>query len=93
MSKTKKHCCDMMGLVLSRARPGDRLGLMVDTLWSLKTGRCRETTVLRFHKAPRGDKSEFARATLVEINYCPFCGKARCSGKTPGKIADGRRRS
>jgi hypothetical protein len=64
----------MMKMVLGRARPDDRLGLMVETLFRVRDGAPRDTIVLRFRKAPKGDKSEYASATLAEINYCPWCG-------------------
>ena len=87
-----KNCCDGMRMVLARPRPGDRLGLMVETLFRVRDGKPRETIVLRFRRAPRGDKDKFAGATLIEINYCPFCGKILRGGKAPGKITDGKRR-
>lgn len=70
-----KPCCDMMKMVLGRARPHDQLGLMVETLFRVRDGKPREAVALRFRSAPRGDKGRLAAVTLAEINYCPFCGK------------------
>ena len=85
-----KGCCDMMRMVLGRARPNDRIGLMVETLFSLRTGRCRETIGIRFHRAPRGDKAQFSSATFAELNYCPWCGEQ--SRKPAKNVAKGRKR-
>jgi hypothetical protein len=61
-------------MVCRRARPDDRIGLMIETLFSL-SGKSREALVIRHRAAPKGDKSALAKATLIFVNYCPFCGK------------------
>lgn len=67
-------CCDGLKLVLSRRRESDRLGLMLERMYGLKTGFTRERIVVRINK-DKDRKAEFANTTFVLVNYCPFCGK------------------
>lgn len=63
-----------MEMVTTRRRDNDRLGLMLETMFSL-SGKTppREALVIRFHKS-KDRKSEYADATYSIVNYCPFCG-------------------
>jgi len=68
------NCCAALQLVLSRWHHNDKAGLMEDTAFSMTGKPPRQVLLCRFRKAPRGDKSEFANATFMELRHCPFCG-------------------
>lgn len=74
----KKECCESMALALSRVRPHDRVGLMREKLFALtpksRLDRGRDVVLLCMNKAPRGDKSALALVSIIQVNYCPFCG-------------------
>jgi hypothetical protein len=68
------ECCPALNLVLERPREGDRLGVMVETMFSLSDKKPpREVVVVRMRKN-KDRKAQYANSTFVECNYCPFCG-------------------
>jgi hypothetical protein len=81
MSDKPSECCELMTLVLSRRRESDRIGLMAETMYSLRgTSPIRETIVIRFHKSKnRGEP--FADSTYSEVAFCPFCGTKQAKGE------------
>lgn len=72
MASKLGECCEGMKLVLGRTRDSDRLGLMIETFFSLRGGGTRETLVIRFHKN-KDRKAKMADTTSCALNYCPFC--------------------
>jgi hypothetical protein len=67
-------CCTVLEMVLSREHPSDRAGLAIAMSFSAKECAYKPTLVVRFRKAKRGTKTEFAEATFAVVNVCPFCG-------------------
>lgn len=74
MSSNKSTCCEALGIVLSRVRPTDRIGLMLDHTINFRTGKLTPSLLVRFRRAPQRDKSKYARAIFAIANFCPFCG-------------------
>lgn len=73
-------CCDGLALVLSRQRESDTIGLCLENMYSLRSGRpTRAALVVRFRKSTNR-KAEFANATYMVASFCPFCGAEVADG-------------
>lgn len=67
-------CCEAMKLALERASlVQGGFGLGVTELVHTKTGRVKNYIVQRFPKNP-DKRALHAEATVININFCPFCG-------------------
>jgi hypothetical protein len=82
------ECCVIMGMVLSRVRKQDKLGLTRFQSWDKATGNFSDRIVLRIRPGRGLDRA--SRATICSLNYCPFCGKQLAKRKKPAKkVANG----
>ena len=70
------ECCPLMAMVLGRRRENDRLGMMLETMYSLSGAfTARDVVVIRFHKARRGGEEPHSEVTYAVVSYCPFCAR------------------
>ena len=68
-----KDCCELLTLALTRVRESDRIGLMTQMIFNIKTGAAREVLMIRIHKARKHGPN--ADVCMCIVNFCPFCGK------------------
>jgi hypothetical protein len=74
----KAECCDLLTLVLSRAKSG----ITREPSWNTTTGGVSEPVIVRFAK--NTDRSAMhADAVYAELKFCPFC--AASLNKLPPK--------